>query len=755
MLARTHHTVIMLSALLSLAALPLVAQASEVIMDNKMLQEPGLLRYPITVVRGAPPKDHILRRQQDVGVKAQLSGFFYSIQIQVGTPPQPVSVNFDTGSAELWINPVCRKSADPAFCQTLGRFNGSQTYVDTNITNRINYGTGFAQLEYGYDYVQIGTAKLGQQMFGVATDSEFAMTGVMGAGPQTKSWSSDYPMILDNMVAQKFIKSRAFSLDIRSIESARGSVVFGGIDTKKFSGRLEKRPIIPAAESPDKLTRYWIYLDGVSVTDGKGSRAQIFDQANGQAMLVDSGYTVSALPTKYFNKLKDAFPGVTAPPKEDKSGLYRIPCNVAEQKGTVNFRFGKVEINVPYKDFIWKQTDGLCIFGVYPDDKFPVLGDTFLRAAYVVYDMDNRNLHIAKSNDCGSALLPIGSGPDAVPSVEGDCGKEPGPTTSSTISTSSPISANSTSSAIPTNSTKPTTTTTIGGGGDHSTDLTTQPATTEQPGFTSKLFPTTGWHNATAPPTYTSIFITTQVRTITSCPSYVTDCPAGSVTTEIVTATTTWCPGQGSEPTSGPTQSSTEPSTMTSQPSVTSQASITSVFKTTKTYTVTSCTGNGPCHTGEVATEVLTSTAYICPQITANYTVHLAHICVANEPGCKPGDEVVKDVVFKVRPQTINDKVTPIPGCGDCVLPPPIQTLPPQTTAVDTQPVMTSPATIPETAPAPPTTGNITTATTKPGEIPCSTCSPTPGVPGGAVESFRVSAAAVAIMLGALAVVVL
>lgn len=751
----------MLSALLSFAALPLVAQALEIPMDNKMLQEPGLLRYPITVIPGAP-KDGILRRQQEVDVKAQQSGFFYSIQLQVGTPPQPVSVNFDTGSAELWINPVCRKSADPAFCQTLGRFNGSQTYVDTNITNRVNYGTGFAQLEYGYDYVQIGSAKLSQQMFGVATDSEFAMTGVMGAGPQTKSWSSDYPMILDSMVAQKFIKSRAFSLDIRSIESARGSVVFGGIDTKKFSGHLEKRPIIPAAESPDKLTRYWIYLDGISVTNGEGSRAQIFDQVNGQAVLVDSGYTVSALPTKLFNKIKDAFPGVTPSPKEENSGLYRIPCDVGEQNGTVNFSFGKTEINVPYKDFIWKQSDGLCILGVTPDDKFPVLGDTFLRAAYVVYDMDNRNLHIARNEDCGSALLPIGNGPNAVPSVEGDCGKEPKPTTSSAISTNStkPATTTTSSRAIPTGHNS-TTTTIGGGGGDHkSIGLTTQPATTKQPGFTS----TTGWHNATAAPTYTSTFITTQVRTITACPLYATGCPVGSVTTEIVTATITWCPGQGSKPTSEPTQSSTEPSTITSKSSITSQASITSVFNTTKTHTITSCTGNGPCHTGEVATEVLASTAYICPQITAAYNVHLAHICVANEPGCKPGDEVIKDVVFIVRPQTTNDKVTPIPGCGDCVLPPPIQTQPSRATTVGTQPKITSPATIPETTPAPPTTigtmtGNTTTATTKPGEIPCSTCSPQtsspPPVPAGAVESFRVSAVAVAMMLGALAVAVL
>lgn len=51
----------------------------------------------------------------------------------------------------------------------------------------------------------------------------------------------------------------------------------------------------------------------------------------------------------------------------------------------------------------------------------PVLGDSFLRAAYVVYDQDNRNLHLAQAANCGSNLIAIGSGKDAVPSSTGDC----------------------------------------------------------------------------------------------------------------------------------------------------------------------------------------------------------------------------------------------------------------------------------------------------------------------------------------------
>lgn len=51
----------------------------------------------------------------------------------------------------------------------------------------------------------------------------------------------------------------------------------------------------------------------------------------------------------------------------------------------------------------------------------PILGDTILRAAYAVFDQDNRNVHLAQAANCGENLVAISSGVDAVPSVTGDC----------------------------------------------------------------------------------------------------------------------------------------------------------------------------------------------------------------------------------------------------------------------------------------------------------------------------------------------
>jgi len=65
-------------------------------------------------------------------------------------------------------------------------------------------------------------ANLTGQIFGEATASQDIPIGILGLGPQVNSLESEYPYVIDNLVLQKFIKSRAFSLDLRSIDSPDG-----------------------------------------------------------------------------------------------------------------------------------------------------------------------------------------------------------------------------------------------------------------------------------------------------------------------------------------------------------------------------------------------------------------------------------------------------------------------------------------------------------------------------------------------------
>ncbi|KAK3304875.1 aspartic peptidase domain-containing protein [Chaetomium strumarium] len=388
--------------------------------DNRMVQQDGLIRYPVIPKTGAPlfgKHTNFTKRQVDTDSFARLSGTLYTIELTLGTPGQKVPVNFDTGSSELWVNPVCAQSTTPDFCNAQPRFTESSTLVDLGVTGGVTYGTGYADFYYVSDYVAIGSAKITQQIFGVAYDSAHAVVGIMGAGPDLLGWDSDYPLIIDSLAQQGLTNSRAFSMDLRGFASDRGSVIFGGIDTKKYKGDLVKLPIIPAAESPDGYTRFWVYVNGIRVNQPGGGVVDVYSTpagGKGQPVLLDSGYTLSALPSPIFQKLVAAFPSAEYVPNAD---LYVVDCADPGQGGSLDFSFGDIVINVDYYDFVWHYPDTpYCVLGAFEDD-FPVLGDTFLRAAFVVYDWDNRNIHLAQSADCGTNLVPIGSGPNAVPSI--------------------------------------------------------------------------------------------------------------------------------------------------------------------------------------------------------------------------------------------------------------------------------------------------------------------------------------------------
>ncbi|KAJ3464753.1 hypothetical protein MRS44_009539 [Fusarium solani] len=656
----------MLSALL-LAALPALAYA----LDD------GIIRYPIRASPGAPIVKGVTRRQNEVALQSQNTGLFYSIDVTMGTPGQTITVNLDTGSQELWVNPVCDKSNDVSFCESFGHFGESSTFTSINVTGGLVYGTGYAYYNYGYDFITIGSAHIKQQLFGVAYDTSVVSVGIMGVAPDLHGWNAPYPLVIDSMARQNLIKSRAFSLDIRTMDSDRGAVIFGGIDTRKYSGHLEKRPIIPASSSPDGQTRYWVHLDGMSLTQDDGSKDAIFSKTNGYAVVLDSGYTISALPGPIFEKLLATFPTV-----QPGIGSYHpVDCDVAKLKGTVDFTFGKTTIKVPYADFVW-HNKGSCYLGAFQDDEFPVLGDTFLRAAYVVYDWDNENVWLANNEDCGTNLVAIGSGADSVPDIVGECASSDS-TNTSELPTSTEASTGSTASTESVTSTESETSS-----GSITSDSTAT-ATTES----TLSFSTTRFHNSSsvipnklgssktqslsdslptlsgstyldpsyldptyqgpttaAPTTITSTITTSKVYTITSCPPSVTNCPVGSVTTEIITSYTTYCPGETKAP----------------KPTNPPVISDTSVVTNTHVYTITDCPGEGPCNKGDVTTEFVATTQLVHPQVTAIYTVPEAIRCGPGNAHCKEATTKAVRVVT-ITPATKAPEPTPVPGvCTTC-----------------------------------------------------------------------------------------
>ncbi len=108
-----------------------------------------------------------------------------------------------------------------------------------------------------------------------------------------------------------------------------------------------------------------------------------------------------------------------------------IPCNRTTAESVFSFSFGGSrgpKINVPISEFVVPReatlenftfSDGTpaCTLSIVPSHSYQaVLGDSFLRSAYVVYDIDNQQIALAQSNLVSTADSIIREiTPDSIP----------------------------------------------------------------------------------------------------------------------------------------------------------------------------------------------------------------------------------------------------------------------------------------------------------------------------------------------------
>jgi hypothetical protein len=65
-------------------------------------------------------------------------------------------------------------------------------------------------------------AQITDQIFGVGFESYDIPIGILGLSPPVSDAQAQYDFVLDSMAIQGFINSRAFSLDLREVDSPDG-----------------------------------------------------------------------------------------------------------------------------------------------------------------------------------------------------------------------------------------------------------------------------------------------------------------------------------------------------------------------------------------------------------------------------------------------------------------------------------------------------------------------------------------------------
>lgn len=159
--------------------------------------------------------------------------------------------------------------------------------------------------------------------------------------------------------------------------------------------------VLPIVPENGTYREMLVTLSGITITNQTGVNTPITSSSFPTPFLLDSGTSLMVLPSDIYNEFASAFNAV------DDSGDLAVDCayQTTQSKGYVTFNFGDssstAAINVPLDELILSITGDseTCLLGIQEatDDTY-ILGDVFLRSAYVIYDLTHNQIGLAQAN---------------------------------------------------------------------------------------------------------------------------------------------------------------------------------------------------------------------------------------------------------------------------------------------------------------------------------------------------------------------
>jgi hypothetical protein len=224
-----------------------------------------------------------------------------------------------------------------------------------------------------------------------------------------------------------------------------GSVLFGGIDTSKYTAPLVTLNLLPneiqfsdSNEATDLIYQFMTTVTAFNTTVSS-STTNVFsggiDSTSAYAgttnpalpVLLDTGSSAWSVPHSIYETVATQFSYVNSQQLCD--------CKYRSSSDSISVEFGgKITINVPARQFIVPIYDPqtnepqyarggeqICTFMIVPADdesmSFQTLGDAVLRSMYVVFDLDNAQVSIAQASldtTTSPNIVPVAAGLGAV-----------------------------------------------------------------------------------------------------------------------------------------------------------------------------------------------------------------------------------------------------------------------------------------------------------------------------------------------------
>jgi len=304
--------------------------------------------------------------------------------IGVGTPAQEFQVIFDTGSSNLWI-----PSSSCKDCGSHVKYDSgaSSTYAANGTAFNIEYGSGPVAGFLSQDNVTVGSVTVQGQMFAEITDVSglglaYGMgkfDGILGLAFPSIAVDGLTP-VFNNIFEQGLVEDDVFSFKLGTADGEAGELMFGGIDSSKYTGDLVYVPL--------SNETYWaLTLDGLSVNGESMTTAK--------RVIIDSGTSLLAGPV-------DDVKALAAKVGAKKSWInpqeYTVPCSSVDSLPEITITMGGNNFTLAGKDYTI-NAGFTCLFGIVgidvPVEPLWIAGDVFMRKYYTVFDYGQKRMGFA------------------------------------------------------------------------------------------------------------------------------------------------------------------------------------------------------------------------------------------------------------------------------------------------------------------------------------------------------------------------
>ena len=294
-------------------------------------------------------------------------------------------------------------------------------YISSDFHNRFLAGTSEKGDRAKEHVVLKGSPAIPDLLIGVQYQSSLRY-GILGLASSEAGVRGDQDSLISRLVQQESIRSRAYSVSFNDGFGSRASILFGGLDVEKFSGDLVKLPSIQRGPIPSYLGSVELKSAGIS---GTRYTAPPWPWANRLNVFIDTGSNAITLPGLVLARV---YRTLNARPQSN--GEVYVDCSLRASTKTLDFVFIGVTIRIPLRDLIhFTVVNGMprCpLRGLQQSPSQPVpliFGTPFLRHAYVIFDLDNKQLFMAQSRlTRRSKIFEIPAGPDSVLRIKPDLG---------------------------------------------------------------------------------------------------------------------------------------------------------------------------------------------------------------------------------------------------------------------------------------------------------------------------------------------